>query len=173
LMDLGCGTGEFLFFLKKNYFPGRLYGMDISESAIAKGKESGFEREKTELFTGDIFDLYNSVSKINLNSVEIFSFMFVLHEFDDGQVKTILKTIKDHYPKSKILLTELINKSSQETRKHNRTVFPELKFVHQLSKQILRTPTEWKELFSEADFRATIEVTSKLTNQVCLLFTQG
>jgi len=172
LMDLGCGTGELLFFLERKHFSGNLYGMDISEDAIAQGKKNGFESEKTNLFVGDIFDLNNNIKKINVNSIDIFSFMFVLHEFEDGQIKMILKQIKDHYPQSKILLTELINKTSDETKKASRTVFPELKFVHQLSKQILRTREEWKELFSETNFKATIAVTNQLTNQVCFLFTQ-
>ena len=103
--------------------------------------------------------------------IDIISFMFVLHEFEEEQVRTILKTVKETYPQSQILLTDLIGRSSEEVKKESRTAFPELKFVHQLSKQILRTPTEWKELFSQANFKPTIETTNQLTNQLSVLFT--
>lgn len=172
LMDLGCGTGEFLSYLGENRFHGKLYGMDISEDAINRGKKSGFESEKINLYVGDIFDLANNIEKIKIDSIDIFSFMFVLHEFDDEQIKIVLKDIKDHYPQSKILLTELNNKTSEETKSTSGTVFPELKFVHRLSKQILRTPEEWVELFSEANFKATIALTNQLTNQLCFVFGQ-
>ena len=171
LLDLGCGTGEFLFFLSRCNSSAKLYGADNSEKAIAQGRKAGFESEKVKLFVEDIFDLENTVSQIDTHSIDIVSFMFVLHEFEDKQIQTILKTIQDLCPQSKILLTELINKSSEEIQKARRSVFPELKFLHQFSKQMLRTPAEWKKLFSEVHLLAKIERTNQLTNHVCFLFT--
>ena len=172
LMDLGCGTGEFLFYLGENRFHGKLYGIDISEGAIAQGRKNGFESGNIGLFVGDIFDLSDCIRDSGAGSVDVFSFMFVLHEFDDEQVRIILRNIKNEYPKSKVLLTELIRQSSEETRKASSTLFPELKFVHRLSKQILRTPTEWEELFSEASFKMDAGIVNTLTNQMCFVFTQ-
>ena len=172
LMDLGSGTGEYLAFLEKHKFPGRLYGMDNAEDAIAEGKRRGYESEQTQLLVGNIFDLSNQVRQANIPSVDIFSFMFVLHEFEDRQIRRILNSIKEDFPQSKILLTEITMQTSADTKKANRTVFPELKFVHQLSKQILRTPSEWTQIFSDSNFIVTNQTINHLTNQMCFLFAQ-
>ena len=170
LLDVGCGTGEYLEFLERNSAMDELCGMDISEDAINQGKEMGFESRRVRLMVGDIFDLKKSDSLIRQRPVDVVSIMFVLHEFQKEQVESILKSVRDAYPQSRILLTELIRRSSDETRKAKRTVLPELKFVHELSRQVLRAPSEWKELFSVAGYGVVMERINRVTNQVCLLF---
>ena len=47
---------------------------------------------------------------------------------------------------------------------------PELKLVHELSGQILRTPEEWRQLLVRGGFALGLERRNALTNHVCMLF---
>jgi SAM-dependent methyltransferase len=170
LLDLGCGTGEYLLFLANNGFAGELFGIDISEPAIAEGRARTAESAAVKLLVGDILDLPQIVRTLGDRPIDVVSFMFVLHEFDDEHVTCVLAAVRRAYPRARVLLTDLIGKSSEEVRRERGTPFPELKFVHQLSHQILRTPAEWKALFSAAGFRPWTEAINRLTNQACILF---
>ena len=170
VLDLGCGTGQYLAYLRQHGFPGSLYGVDVSEQAISHGQQEGFEADTVRLLIGDIFDIPAIAARIPAPSLDVISFMFVLHEFEDEQVQRILKAIKDIYRHPRILLTELIARSSEEVRTARRSLFPELKFVHQLSRQILRTPVQWKRLFAASGFCPVVEMANDLTQHVCLLF---
>ena len=170
LMDLGCGTGEYLAFLGSRGLPGPLYGVDLSEEAIAEGKRRGFESERVRLVAGDLFDLEKLAVEARVPRVDVVSFMFVLHEFEDAQVQAILASVRRAQPTARILLTELADRPSDEIAATRRTVFPELKFVHRLSRQVLRTPARWTELFSLAGYRVALVAENGLTNHVCLCF---
>lgn len=170
LLDVGCGTGEYLVFLETNSAMDDLCGLDLSEDAINQGKEMDFESERVHLFVGDLCKLRNGVPPMGRRSIDIVSFMFVLHEFQDAEVEFIVKSVRDVYPESRILLTELIYLSSDETRGVRRSALPELKFVHEISNQILRTPSQWKTLFAKVGYHASMVKTNDLTSQVCMLF---
>jgi ubiquinone/menaquinone biosynthesis C-methylase UbiE len=170
LMDLGCGTGEYLVFLENRRFAGKLYGVDFSADAIGEGRSRGFESERVKLVVGDLFDLAAVVDKTGGAAIDVLSYMFVLHEFSDTQILQALSAVRKCYSGARILLTELIGKSSDEVRRESTTAFPELKLVHQLSRQILRNPTEWKRLFAAAGFVPVGEAQNQMVNHVCLLF---
>ena len=170
LLDLGCGTGEYLAFLERQGFPGRLYGLDLADDAISEGKRRGFESKRVELLVGDMLDLRRSLRHISDDSIDVVSIMFVLHEFGDEGVESVLTSLRQGCPGARVLLTELAARTGDETRKASRTVFPELKFVHQLSKQVLRTAAQWKEYFSRAGFGVAAEKKNHLTSQICILF---
>lgn len=170
LIDLGCGTGEYLVFLRRQGFKGKLYGLDLAEDAINEGRRLGYESSDTALFVGDVFDLASALAQLHPRPDDVFSLMFVLHEFNDEQVGRILAGIKKACPQPRVLLTELIGQTSEETRLANKTVLPELKFVHQLSNQILRTPARWKSLFHAAGYQVELEIKNELVSQMCLLF---
>ena len=67
-------------------------------------------------------------------------------------------------------MTELERRSSDDMKRANRSMLPELKLVHLISRQILRLPDEWKALFATHGFKATTERRNRLTNQICILF---
>ena len=171
LLDIGCGTGQFLSYLAENGFTGMLYGMDHAEEAIAEGKASQCQRDNVELFVGDALRLKDSAQRSGVRSVALVSFMFVLHEFDDQMVKAILASIADAFPQARILLIELIDRTSDELRRtRETTVFPELKLVHRLSNQVLRTREQWVSLLAASGYGVAAQRRNDIANHVGFLF---
>jgi len=170
VLDCGCGTGEFLAFLRRKGFDGQLFGLDLAPEAIEDGRSMGFEKEDVTLFVGDVLHLCEALSDIGSPDIDVFSFMFVLHEFEREPIGTILTSIRESCPKGGVLLTELDRLSSDDTRRVNRTMLPELKLVHIISRQILRSADDWKTLFAAHGFKATTERCNRLTSQFCILF---
>ena len=170
VLDLGCGTGGFLDYLRDHGFSSALYGLDLSEDAIDEGVRHGAEARGVELRVGDLFDVAGFRSVIQEGKLDVLSLMFVLHEFDDDAVMAMLQRIGRELPETGVLLTELPARSSDEIRNARRTVFPELKFVHEISGQILRTRDQWKDLFERSGFTLRAERANELTNQICMFF---
>jgi SAM-dependent methyltransferase len=171
LMDMGCGTGEFLAYLAANGFGGKLYGVDLAADAIEAGKARGFQSDKVSLFTGDLLALGESARANGLETVDVLSLMFVLHEFDDAMVPRILQSAAETFPQAQILLTELIDRDSEVLRRTRAaTVFPELKLVHRLSDQVLRTVARWDEVFADAGYRPRSKRKNNRANVVCVLY---
>ena len=170
LLDCGCGTGEFLPFLRRNGFDGRLFGLDLAPAAIERGRAMGFETPDVTLFVGDVLHLGDALSDMGSAAIDVFSFMFVLHEFERGAIGTILTSIRECCPKAGVLLTELERRSSDDMKRANRSMLPELKLVHLISRQILRLADEWRALFATHGFKAATERRNGLTNQICILF---
>jgi SAM-dependent methyltransferase len=156
LADMGSGTGRYCVFMADRFPEARFYGVDLSDRAVSEGRARGHESDRVKLRTGDMTKL-ESID-LGHDGVDVFSFMFVLHEFRDAMVR------------STVLLTELTGKPSHEVRKQRRGLFPELKVVHELSDQIIRTPDRWTELFAGAGFRPLVERSNALTDHVAMLF---
>lgn len=85
LIDLGCGSGYILQFLKKNGFQ-NLYGIDISEEQIKKAKQKGLNTE-----VKDIFDLLETENK---KYDIVFALDFIEH-FHKNELLDILLGIKN------------------------------------------------------------------------------
>lgn len=174
LLDIGCGTGQFLSYLAERGFTGRLYGMDQAEDAIAAGKAAQRQRDNVQLFVGDALRLKESARQIGVQSVALVSFMFVLHEFDDHLVKAVLAGIADAFPQAGLLLIELVDRTSDELRRtRETTVFPELKLVHRLSNQVLRTSRQWVSLLDGSGYRVAAQSRNDLANHVGFLFARS
>ncbi len=172
LLDIGCGTGQFLGYLAQSGFPGRLYGLDQAEEAIAVGTAEQRQNANVQLFVGDALRLKDSARRNGVQSVGVVSFMFVLHEFDDDLAKGVLAGVAEAFPGARLLLTELINRTSDELRRtRETTVFPELKLVHRLSNQVLRTRDEWVTLLAGSGYHLDTETRNDTANHVGLLFT--
>jgi 2-polyprenyl-3-methyl-5-hydroxy-6-metoxy-1,4-benzoquinol methylase len=96
IVDLGCGMGHFLYFLKKKGYK-NYFGVDISAECIAfcnKKKLASKER----LFCGDVFDFFQKGKR----------------KFD----MVIMNDLIEHIPKSEIvLLLGLIKKSLNDNGK--------------------------------------------------------
>lgn len=170
VLDLGCGTGRFLDYLRDHGFSGALYGLDLSEEAIDERVRHRAKARGVELRVGDLFDVAGYRSVLRDSKLDVLSLMFVLHEFEDDAVMAMLRRIGLEYPAARVLLTELPARSSDEIRNARRTVFPELKFVHGISGQILRTRDQWRDLFERSGFTVRVERANKLTNQLCMFF---
>ncbi len=169
LIDLGCGTGDFLAFLEKKSLCGwkRLMGIDLSEKAINEGKGRGIESGITKLSSGNALDLKQNSE---MAEPDVISIMFVLHEFEDDKATRIINNCRRLWPDAKILLTEMIRLNDNKIRKSNGTVVPELNFVHSLSYQIIRSKTEWERLFAASGYKLLSSREHSLTYTFCLLF---
>ena len=170
VLDVGCGTGQFLAYLADSGFPGQLYGMDLADDAIAAGRAEQAPRPSVQLFVGDARRLRDAASRHGVRSVALVSFMFVMHEFDDEMVGAVTAGIAEAFPQARLLLTELIDRSSDELRRtRETTVFPELKLVHRLSNQVLRSRTEWVTLLSRFGYEVAAESRNDTANHLGLL----
>jgi len=170
LADLGCGTGAFLDHLSRRGLGSRLYGVDHCAEAIESGRSLGSEARRVRLVQGDLTALDRCLEKEDLESLDVVSLMFVLHEFDDAGVDRTLRSLRNACPRARILLTELAVQGPREVRRLRRTGFPELKFAHDISGQHLRSGARWRRLFQRAGFRCTAIAENHVTAHVCLLF---
>lgn len=169
VLDLGCGTGAFPAYLARNTKLPELIGLDVSERAIAEGRRRGYESGPVRLLVGDATALDATAAALKANP-DIVSMMFVLHEFDDKRVGYILESIHRAFPTARILLTEMILRESAEALARNKTPLPELKYVHQLSQQVVRSGDRWVRLFERSGYRLDRRSDHQLSNTMCLLF---
>ncbi len=51
LIDIGCGSGEFLLLAKERLDPKRALGVDLSETMVSRAKERGLEAEARDICT--------------------------------------------------------------------------------------------------------------------------
>lgn len=80
LLDIGCETGSFLYFMKKNFLHSKLTGMDVMSELLEKVNDMIEEEEKIETIKADI-------SKIETlpiqNHYDIITMLGVLSIFDN------------------------------------------------------------------------------------------
>lgn len=169
MLDLGCGTGAFPAYLARHTDLTELLGVDVSDRAIAEGRRRGYESGPVRLLVGDAMALEVTAAKLK-TAPEIVSMMFVLHEFDDEGVGRILGSIRRAFPLARILLTEMILRETGEALARNKTALPELRYVHQLSKQVVRSRDGWVRLFNRSNYRLDRLDEHQLSNTQCLVF---
>ena len=62
ILDVGCGSGDFLLQVKKQFAPGKLLGIDLSPLMVKESKKRGIPAEVTELCKlDDSFDVVTAV----------------------------------------------------------------------------------------------------------------
>jgi ubiquinone/menaquinone biosynthesis C-methylase UbiE len=169
LLDLGCGTGAFPAYLAKHTDLTELVGVDVSDRAIAEGRRRGYESGPVRLVVGDAMALESTAAKLKA-APEIVSMMFVLHEFDDAGVGRILESIHRAFPRARFLLTEMILRDTGEAYARNKTALPELRYVHQLSQQVVRSRDAWVYLFNRSNYQLARWDEHQLSNTQCLVF---
>ena len=169
VLDLGCGTGAFPAYLARHTDLTELIGVDVSDRAVAEGRRRGYESGPVRLLVGDAMALEITAAKLK-NAPEIVSMMFVLHEFDDEGVGRILGSVHRAFPLARILLTEMILRQTEEALARNSTALPELRYVHQLSRQVVRSRDEWVRLFDRSSYRLDRRDEHQLSSTQCLVF---
>ena len=169
LLDVGCGTGAFLAFLDKRESYGKLYGIDLSESAIKEGKARGYESGRVKLVTGSALKP-DDLRVPGMETPDTLLIMQVLHEFTDPEVARILKSIRAGFPGARVFITETPQRNTQAVKKRRTTSIPELKLVHLLSNQVMRTSERWMQLFSDAGYELVDSEMNDLANVMYLVF---
>jgi hypothetical protein len=87
--------------------------------------------------------------------------------------RDVVAGVAEAFPGARLLLTELLNRTSDELRRtRETTVFPELKLVHRLSNQVLRDRDEWVTLLDRCGYRLSEETRNDTANHVGLLFSR-
>lgn len=154
ILDLGCGTGEFLeFFGSEN--GAKLHGIDISREAIEYGRKM-LSRKNIDLEVCDIFDiqaLKNNGFSQGKEPKVITSF-FVLHEFARGGFDRLIRYLKElraGFPSAYLYIFELylhdwgvLRRISSPIREHH--------LFHYLSNQALVTREDWRKIFNESNY---------------------
>jgi SAM-dependent methyltransferase len=169
VLDLGCGTGAFPAYLARHTDLKELIGVDLSDRAIAEGRRRGYESGPVRLLVGDAMALEITAAKLK-TAPELVSMMFVLHEFDDEGVGRILGSIHRAFPLARILLTEMIRRETGEALARNKTALPELRYVHQLSQQVVRSGDGWVHMFNRSNYRLDRRDEHQLASTQCLVF---
>ncbi|HYX83180.1 MAG TPA: class I SAM-dependent methyltransferase, partial [Gemmatimonadales bacterium] len=163
------GTGAFPAYLATHTDLAALIGVDVSERAIAEGRRRGYESERVRLVVGDAMALERTTTTLH-TTPDVVSMMFVLHEFEDASVGRIVASIRRVFPKARILLTEMMLRETGEARARNNTALPEVRYVHQLSQQIVRSREAWASLFKQNTYDLERCDEHQLSNTQCLVF---
>lgn len=167
ILDLGCGSAEFLLQLcEESNLKG--YGIDISEETIHLAEERINKRsqvKKVAVMVGDIFDL--GKFKTIFKDVDAITCMFVMHEFllkGNNATEALLKNIKENFPGRHLIVCEL-SKFSPSLLRKNPTSIAEHHLFHALSEQGLMTIQEWRSLFKRAGYKLVEEIRYDFSGQ--------
>ena len=159
ILDLGCGSGDFLIeFCENGDFTGT--GIDLSpeviEFAKKQAKSKGLD-PKVRFIAGDLRNLEEARKKAG--EVDVLTSMFVMHEFlDEGPdaLIEILKGIRKNFPDSYLLITEVYRWDVGMLTQRPVPV-AEHHLFHRLSRQGLATVKEWRAFFRKSGFRCVEE----------------
>lgn len=154
ILDLGCGSGEFLETLK-DLRDTKLSGIDISKEAITYAKERLIDNN-IRLEVCDMFEMGNlrQFALANGKPPEIITLVFVLHEFASSGISALinyLNLLRANFPDSRILIYELFRHEWHELRQSS-SVIKEHHLFHFLSKQSLLNLEAWHDVFHKSGY---------------------
>lgn len=163
ILDLGCGSAEFLIKLCETNPNMRGFGIDVSPIVIecAQKEVASCEvKERIELQQCDIFNI-SKLPEMWFQKIDVITCMFVLHEFikDDNTTKitNLLKEIRLHFKNAYIIVCELYKNSPKQLRR-NPSLIAEHHLFHALSNQEILTYEEWKNVFEKTPFKLIEEI---------------
>lgn len=168
VLDLGCGSAEFLLQLCEDTKLNG-YGIDIAGESISFAQDlinSQSLSRRVKVKVGDVFDI-KELKNIS-NDIDVITCMFVLHEFlplGKDRVTDLLRKIKQSFPDKHLIVCELSRFRPDFLRK-NPTSIAEHHLFHALSGQGLMTPSEWQDVFSEAGLQLVEEKRYDFAGQV-------
>jgi isoprenylcysteine carboxyl methyltransferase (ICMT) family protein YpbQ/SAM-dependent methyltransferase len=154
ILDLGCGTGEFLEFWGSGNNT-KLFGIDISPEAIEYGRKK-LARQNIELEVCDMFDI-QALKKTGFargDDPKVITSFFVLHEFAQDGIDCLIeyfKKIKAGFPSAYLFIFELYL-HDWSTLRQTSSPIKEHHLFHYLSNQALVTREDWRKIFNESKY---------------------
>jgi 2-ketoarginine methyltransferase len=155
VLDLGCGDAAFLVDLCESLRGVTGYGMDISQEAVAEGRErvrrAGLQ-DRIDLFVADISQLEKAPDHVQ--GIEVATTFFVLHEVlfaGDDVVIGLLESFRTLFPDVPLMVFEVIRPTPQQMRKRPGMAVQYI-LQHDLTNQKLVTSEKWREMFKMAGF---------------------
>jgi len=162
VLDLGCGRGELLLSLAKSAELTTLHGIDIANDSINDGNKKIKELDLMNKVSLRIGDVEKPESfKDWLNSADVVTIMFVLHEFlRNGEIYLVnfLKNIKAlSGSQTAILIAETPKQESEKIRKHP-TSIAEHHLFHSLSQQGILDIEKIRQIVGKAGLRVIEDI---------------
>ena len=101
VLDVGCGTGEFIKYLHDTNTTTQAYGLDISTNNLILGKKYFFHQDYNQDFRKHGFDLI--LFKDVFNSKTLLTADYTLQKFIknlslEGEIRVIIKKTGIYYP---------------------------------------------------------------------------
>lgn len=154
VLDLGCGSGEFLETLA-DLDRIKLYGIDISKEAIDYARFR-LNRDNIELEVCDLFNLskLRKVTTLDGNAPSVITSIFVFHELaEDGFSKLVdyLSNLRNNFPTSQVLVYELFLHKWHKLRRISSAI-REHHLFHYLSNQSLLSIGNWQNVFHDSGY---------------------
>ncbi|MBZ5644085.1 MAG: methyltransferase domain-containing protein [Acidobacteriia bacterium] len=160
VMDIGCGSGDFLIQLALRWEDGAGIGIDMNAEAIA---QAGVNAERCGVshrltfhhakLSAEPMPLDKSV----LEKVDTLTAMYLLHEFagrgGPAAITAAISQLKQQFPGRKLLMLEGERADPAALCAAPPRTYAQLdySFIHPLSRQgPLRTPAEWGEIIKSA-----------------------
>jgi ubiquinone/menaquinone biosynthesis C-methylase UbiE len=115
VLDLGCGTGNFLQAVSQKYPNAHLYGIDFSPEMLSVARNKLGENDKIHFIEDNIF----KVSVSNLPYFDLIVSSFVLHNYEENSLYNLIfeKAVGLLGVDGRLILGDLINCDSDEQKR--------------------------------------------------------
>ncbi len=162
LLDLGCGSGDFLISYLRLHPDAYGWGVDMSPEALAEAeknaKKFGVEK-RLKLYVAEVGAKPLPIPKEELAKIDFVTSMYMLHEFGrngDEATISVLKALASQLPGKRLLALEVegIDPKSFQSKKPDHYGQLDYNLIHILSRQGLPKPPErWHEMFNSCQFK--------------------
>ncbi|MBM3251972.1 MAG: methyltransferase domain-containing protein [Candidatus Omnitrophica bacterium] len=173
VLDLGCGSAEFLIKLCRDNLNLTGYGIDISDEALKYAQERIDHNNLKGRINLAQLDLNNIGGNLEdwTKKIDVITSMFVFHEFINPQDKgitnllNILQQLKTQFKDSYLIICELCKKTPEKLRERP-SLIAEHHLFHALSGQVLLTGEEWESIFNKTSWRIVEEIKFDPASQI-------
>lgn len=159
ILDVGCGSGDFLLQLLDACSAEKAYGLDLSEEACRIARENAAARgvgDKVEIYRCDVRQALERVPELE-GTVDVITGLFVFHELLGGNHDSMTSALRRLgtmlRPGGALLIldkqTDVLDKGEAPP------FFTEFKYLHDVTDQELCDQATWKALLNEAGFDVT------------------
>lgn len=146
IIDIGCGSGAFSYYLSLKSDLRKITGIDLSEKRIKIAKKIQPLRENLQFILGDI-------NKLKINSADCYLIIDVLHHIPYQKQLDILQNISSRMKEnSKLIIKEVDNSNTVPF------LFGHLweKVLYPTEALYVRSKTDWLKIIKKLGFKCKI-----------------